>query len=97
MHVGEKRTIYVWFPTVEKLIYAEKSVFIFDKEDDSNRHDSRLYAHTIQLWNKAPIYVKELFWKAFCRKALQNPMFRPSEKEQFVVMKRLFEEIKTSN
>lgn len=90
---GKRYLVPCLTPSLQAKLYMEDPVFIFDREDARNKPDPRIQKSTIHLWDEAPIYVKEIFWKAFIKKALRCPALRPSEKELFAVMKKFFEDL----
>ena len=68
-------------------LYAENPVFIFDKDDESNKPDTISQRNTILLWKETPDFVKEVFWRAFDKEAIKNPCHRPTEREFLNVLK----------
>lgn len=62
-------------------LYAEDPVFIFDRNDQCNMPDPSLQKNTILLWKRTPTFVKEIFWRAFDKEAIRQPLHRPTEKD----------------
>ncbi len=71
-------------------LYAEEPVFIFDKSDDSNKPHPVIQKNTILLWERVPVFVKEIFWRAFDKDALKNPSHRPTENDFLNVLKEFW-------
>lgn len=64
-----------------QVMYGEKAVFIMDEEDDSNRPHPYINRDFYDKWSKLPIYVREMFMRAFSREAMKSPDIRPDELE----------------
>ena len=58
-------------PTIERIIYGKKPIFVFDSEDKSNRPLKQIAQHSAIIWNRTPVYVQDAFKKAFDKKAMQ--------------------------
>ena len=71
-------------------IYAEEPVFIFDREDDINKPHPVIQKNTILLWERAPAFVKDIFWRAFDKDAIKNLSHRPTEKNFLYVLKEFY-------
>ena len=69
-------------------IYAEDPVFIFDRNEYSNKPSPTLQGNTVLLWKETPTFVKEIFWRAFDKEAIEQPCCRPEEKEFYDVLKK---------
>ena len=74
-------------------IYATDSLFIFDAEDHSNALTDEEYLDTVALWEQMPIYLKNLFRRAFCCEALHDPNRRPIDVEWTRALARFRSEI----
>lgn len=68
-------------PEVQKKLFGEDPVFMFDPEDDRNRPDSNLNRNAMAVWFCLPEYMKEIFIRAFGKDGLKNPHKRPTEAE----------------
>lgn len=73
---------------IQMKLYAEDPIFIFDKNDSRNKPDPNLQGNTILLWEKTPTFVKEIFWRAFDKEAIEQPCRRPKEKDFYDVLKK---------
>lgn len=69
-------------------LYAEDPVFIFDRNDQCNMPDPSLQKNTILLWEGTPTFVKEIFWMAFDKEAIEQPQRRPTEKDLYDVLRK---------
>ncbi|AEF86141.1 conserved hypothetical protein [Treponema primitia ZAS-2] len=78
---------------LERKIYGEEPVFIFDSEDDSNAPLPEINNNAIKRWPLYPAYIREKFCEAFSKKALGDPSFRVIEKDWLKVFIRLRSEI----
>lgn len=64
---------------VERLVYGEQPVFIYDPTNASNRPVSGVHANVIMRWPLFPQFVREAFIHAFSREVLHNPNMRWSD------------------
>jgi len=78
---------------IEKRIYGENPVFIFDPEDDSNRPVQGIHKGAIARWPLLPVYLQEEFVKAFSKELLTNPANRIIEQEWLRVFIRMRAEV----
>jgi predicted Zn-ribbon and HTH transcriptional regulator len=78
---------------LERKIYGEQPLFIFDREDDSNAPVSGINNNAIKRWPLYPSYIRDIFSEAFSREALTDPSRRVIEKEWLKVFLRLRTEI----
>lgn len=62
-------------------LYAEDPVFIFDRNDHRNKPYPNLQNNAILLWKETPTFVKEIFWRAFDKEAIEQPWRRPKERD----------------
>jgi len=79
--------------TLERKIYGEQPLFIFDKDDDSNAPVPGVNNNAIKRWFLYPSYVREKFKEAFSQDALKDPSKRIIEKEWLKIFIRLRSEI----
>jgi DNA-binding helix-hairpin-helix protein with protein kinase domain len=78
---------------IEKKIYGENPVFIFDADDDSNRPVPGINNNAINRWPLYPAYIREKFCEAFSKQALSDPSFRVIEKDWLKLFIRMRGEI----
>jgi len=77
---GKKCLISVTTEEYLRNLY-ESPVFMFDREDDSNRPDNTIHHNAIMSWSVLPEYIKDLFYRTFCKRSYEAPSSRPVEKE----------------
>jgi len=78
---------------LERKIYGEQPLFIFDKDDDSNAPVPGINNNAIQRWSLYPSYVQDKFMEAFSQDALKDPSKRIIEKDWLKLFLRLRSEI----
>jgi len=66
---------------IERKIYGEEPLFIFDKDDKSNEAVFGINNNSINRWPLYPSYIREKFTEAFSQAALKDPSKRIIEKE----------------
>ena len=57
-------------PTIEKIIYGSKPVFIFDPINASNRPIRGVHVNAIVMWPQLPTYLRNAFERAFSKDAM---------------------------
>jgi eukaryotic-like serine/threonine-protein kinase len=62
----------------EKRIYGEDPVFIFDPTDESNRPVCGVGDAAVNVWNKMPQYIRQLFERAFSKECLFCDVSEPA-------------------
>ena len=77
----------------ERKIYGENPVFIFDPDDKSNIPVQGLHKGAISRWPLLPVYLKDLFIRAFNREVLKDPANRIIEQEWLRIFIRMRSEI----
>ena len=77
----------------EKKIFGENPVFIFDPGDKSNRPVQGLNKGAITRWPFLPVYLQELFIKAFSKEVMDDPSRRIIEQEWLRTFIRMRSEI----
>lgn len=65
----------------ERRFYGLEAVFCQDPSNDINRPHKDLHLNSIRRWAMCPQVLKDAFYRAFSRKAIQSPAFRIREKE----------------
>jgi len=78
---------------LERKIYGEQPLFIFDKDDDSNAPVLGINNNAIKRWPLYPSYVRDKFMEAFSQDALKDPSKRIIEKDWLKIFLRLRSEI----
>jgi len=78
---------------IERKIYGEEPLFIFDKDDTSNEAVPGINNNSIKRWPLYPPYIREKFTEAFSQAALKDPSKRVIEKEWLKNFIRLRNEI----
>jgi len=78
---------------LERKIYGEQPLFIFDKDDDSNAPVPGINNNAIKRWHLYPSYVRDKFLEAFRQDALKDPSKRIIEKDWLKIFIRLRNEI----
>lgn len=69
-------------PKIERYIYGDKPIFIYDPSNEENRPIEELSPTVVRRWNQeVPSYVKEAFIRAFSYENLHNPNSRLMESE----------------
>ncbi len=79
----------------EKRFYGTDPVFIFDKERDINRPVLGIHTNVIKRWPLFPVYIQEIFRKAFSVKTITTTNERIIESEWIKVFFRLRDELIT--
>jgi len=77
----------------ERRIYGESPVFVWDRDDPSNRPVQGLHKGAIIRWPLLPPYLREMFEKAFSKDALTDPMQRVLEQDWLRLFIRMRGEI----
>jgi serine/threonine protein kinase len=90
---GKKWMVACLTPANEKVLYGENAVFIYDETDDSNRPVKNVHRNVVQRWGYMPIYLKEMFLKAFSKEAIQDPSKRLRELDWLNVLVRFQSDI----
>ncbi len=75
-------------PDLQKSIYGDEPIFMFDPDDDRNRPDPELNSNAISIWKCLPDYMKRIFLRAFGKEGLKHPNRRPTEAEWVDVLVR---------
>ena len=77
----------------ERKIYGDNPVFVWDPDNNSNRPVQGLHKGAIVKWPFLPIYIQELFIKAFSKEVLKDPGNRITETEWLRAFIRMRSEI----
>ncbi|MCL2042506.1 MAG: hypothetical protein FWG89_00045 [Treponema sp.] len=78
---------------LERKIYGEEPLFIFDEADDSNSPVPGINNNAIKRWPVYPDYVRRKFTEAFSQSAMKDPAKRVIEKDWLKTFIRLRSEI----
>lgn len=80
-------------PAMEKKLYGSDAVFIFDRDDDSNRPVKGVHDNVLQRWKYMPSYIQDAFFTAFSKEAIHNPARRLRELDWLKVLVRFQSDI----
>jgi DNA-binding helix-hairpin-helix protein with protein kinase domain len=78
---------------IERKIYGEEPVFIFDPDDDSNRPVQGINNNALRRWPQYPEHIRQKFVQAFGKEAIEDPSFRVIEKDWLRAFIRLRGEV----
>ncbi len=90
---GEHWLVPCLSPELEKKLYASGALFIYDKDDASNRPVKGIHNNCIMCWGYMPTYVQEAFLAAFSQDAIRNPAKRLREVDWLKVLVRFQSDI----
>ena len=80
-------------PNNERDLFCNKSLFVFDPKDDSNRPKPQIHKNVLMLWNVFPKFVQNTFIKAFDKRLMKSTGVgrgdRVIEKEWLQMFKKL--------
>ena len=76
---GEHWVVPCLTPEIEKRLYGNDALFIFDPHDPSNRPVRGVHNNVLKRWDFLPQYMKDAFLEAFSREAITNPNKRVRE------------------
>ncbi|UTC64525.1 serine/threonine protein kinase [Treponema sp. OMZ 788] len=86
-------------PNNEYNLFCDKSLFVFDPKDDSNRPKPQIHKNVLMLWNVFPGFVQKEFIKAFDKNLMRNTGVgrgdRIIEKEWLQMFRKLRQSIVT--
>lgn len=91
---GKATMAPIMTPSVERHIYGESPLFIFDANSNTNAPIPEIHRNVTQYWIDAPDYLKAIFEKAFSQEALHNPNMRPSECDFEEILLRYMNDLK---
>ena len=92
---GEHWAVPCLTEAVERALYGSKPLFIYDKDDASNRPVKGVHNNCIRRWQYFPSYIQDIFQRSFSQEALFNPSARPREIEFLRAFIRFQSEIVT--
>lgn len=68
-------------PELQEKLYGSEATFIMENDGrNPNGPDPIIHTNASILWNALPDYMRDLFSKAFSKKAIENPGARPTER-----------------
>ena len=65
----------------ERRFYGENPVFIYDKNDESNRPVPGIHTNVIRRWNVFPEFIRETFLRSFSKELMKYPDKRMVEND----------------
>ena len=77
----------------EHKIYGSEPIFMMDPDDRRNAPHPVVHRNSLMVWACLPDYVRDIFLKAFSKRAFDRPSSRPSEKDWLNVLTRFRSEI----
>jgi DNA-binding helix-hairpin-helix protein with protein kinase domain len=77
----------------ERRIYGENPVFVWDTSDNSNRPVQGIHRGAIVKWPLLPLYLQEMFIRAFSKEVMHDPNQRIIEMEWLRLFIRMRSEI----
>lgn len=80
-------------PDIERALYGDKALFIFDPGDSSNRPVRGVHNNVLRIWGFMPQYVKDIFIRAFSQEAINDPNRRIKELDWLKVLVRFQSDI----
>lgn len=79
---GSKALSYpVYTPSVEKEIYGQNAVFVYDPINSCNRPVKNIHTNVLKWWNFYPKTLNQAFIKAFSQESISNPTSRMRDTE----------------
>ena len=74
---------------IERNVYGEHPIFIYDTKDDSNRPVTGVHMNVIRRWRLFPQFVRDTFIRQFSAEVMANPNKRMSDNEWLKVLQQL--------
>lgn len=74
---------------LELKFYGREPIFIFDKDDSSNRPVHGIHANALRFWPLYPKFIREQFLKAFSKDAMSGKEPRPTDNDWQIIFTRL--------
>ena len=90
---GKKSLVPCLSPELQKRLYGSEPVFIMDANDKSNSPDPRVHVNPLTVWPCLPVYVQDIFLKAFSKQSFETPNARPKELDWIKTLVRFRSEI----
>lgn len=78
---------------IERNVYGEHPVFIYDPKDDCNRPVQGIHTNVLVRWPLFPNFVQEAFVHAFSKEVMQNPNLRWSDNDWLRLLLQLRNQI----
>ena len=76
---GKRSLVGCLSPELQKKLYGTEPLFIMDPDNDANGPDPQIHKNVFMVWPCLPQYMKDLFYSAFSKRAMENPNARPKE------------------
>lgn len=80
-------------PSHERKLYGEQALFIYDRDDSSNRPVRGVHSNVVKRWSCLPDYMKQAFQNAFGKEAIENPAARLRETDWLKLLTRFQSDI----
>lgn len=90
---GKRSLVPSMSPEQQEKLYGSEALFIMDPDDKSNAPDPKIHRNMKVVWPCLPDYMKDIFLKAFSKKAMSNPNARPKELDWINCLVRFRSEI----
>lgn len=90
---GKRSLVPSLSPEIQEKLYGSEALFIMDPNDKSNAPDPKIHKNMKVVWPCLPVYMREIFLKAFDQKAMTNPNARPKELDWINCLVRFRSEI----
>ena len=79
---------------LQKKIYGSEAYFVMDQDlNNPNKPSEIVHKKSIDIWNRFPYYMRDIFSRAFSQYSIKNPNSRPSEIDWLKVLTRFRSEI----
>ena len=86
---GKSTNVPVLINSYERKLFGTNPIFIFDKDDASNRPEEELQENAIKLWPRYPKYVQDAFIETFSKESLLSANGRLLEQAWLHVLMKL--------
>lgn len=80
-------------PSIEKAIYGENPIFIYDPDNKINRPIKAVHFNAIKMWPLLPDYIKDAFERSFSKETMNLSKPRIIEKEWIDLLTRFRSDI----
>ncbi len=90
---GKRSLVPCMSPAIQKKLYGSDPLFIMDPDNKDNAPDPRVHVNPLAVWPCLPSYMQDIFRRAFCRHAFENPNARPMEMEWIRTLARFRSDI----
>ncbi len=90
---GKRSVVPCLTSAIEKKLYGDDPIFVFDPDDDSNRPIKGIHNNVLLIWDCLPKYIKDAFRSSFSKEAIKNPNKRLKELDWLNVLVRFQSDI----